>query len=58
MRLDRKRCKQHIRGYRNKLSKDFDDAFDFWLFAFCIGFAAGCVLMAAACAYESYCAAA
>lgn len=58
MRLDRKRCKQHIRTYMNKLAKDFDDLFDFWLFVFCIAFAAGCILIVAVCAYESYCAAA
>lgn len=58
MRLDRKRCKQHIRGYMSKIAKDFDGLFDFWLFVFCVAFAVGCVLMVAAGAYESYCAAA
>ena len=58
MRLDRKRCKQHIRTYRNKLAKDFDDPFDFWLFMLCIAFAAMCVLLVTDYAYEGYCAAA
>lgn len=57
MRLDRKHCKQHTRIYKG-LDKDFDDLFDFLLFAFCIAFAAGCILLVAVCAYESYCAAA
>lgn len=58
MRLDRKRCKQHIRGYMSTISKDFDDTFDFWLFVICLAFAAMCVLLVAAYAYEGYCAAA
>lgn len=58
MKLDRKRCKQPIRTYRNKLAKDFDHPFDFWLFVLCIAFAAGCVLLVAAYAYEGYCIAA
>ena len=58
MLLGRKRFKQRIRTYMNKISKDFDDPFDFWLFMLCIAFAAGCILIVAVCAYESYCAAA
>ena len=58
MRLDMMRCKLRIRTYRNKLAKDFDDPFDFWLFVLCIAFAAGCVLLVAAYAYEGYCTAA
>lgn len=58
MRLGRKRFKQRIRTYRNKLAKDFDDSFDFWLFAICLAFAAMCVLLVAAYAYEGYCTAA
>lgn len=57
MRLDRKRCKQRTRIYKG-LANDFDDLFDFWLFVFCIAFAAGCILLVAACSYESYCASA
>lgn len=58
MRLDRKRCKQHIHGYMSKITKDFDHPFDFWLFVICLAFAAMCVLLVAAYAYEGYCAAA
>lgn len=58
MRLDMRRYKLRIRTYRNKLAKDFDDPFDFWLFVLCIAFAAGCVLPVAAYAYEGYCTAA
>lgn len=58
MRLDMRRYKLRIRTYRNKLAKDFDDPFDFWLFVLCIAFAAGCVLLVAAYAYEGYCTAA
>lgn len=58
MRLDRKRCKQHIRGYMSKITRDFDDPFDFWLFVLCIAFAAGCILLVAAYAYQGYCTAA
>lgn len=57
MRLDRKHCKQHTRIYKG-LDKDFDDLFDFLLFAFCIAFSTGCILIVAVYAYESYCAAA
>lgn len=57
MRLDRKHCKQRTRTYKG-LAKDFDDLFDFWLFAVCMAFAAGCILIVAVRAYESYCAAA